>query len=279
MAQSLQSNKPWDIRLENLSVGYGERVVLEQLNAVIPAGQITVVLGESGCGKSTLLRHIIGLDRPMNGRILHGGEDLFALPPARFRRVRRRFGVLFQDGALLGSLTLAENVSLPLVEHTTLPKALSRRAAMRCLGLVGLENFGDFFPSELSGGMKKRGGLARAIVTEPPVLFCDEPTSGLDPINAAQMDHLLLDMKACYPHMTLVVVTHDMASVARIADYVLVLRQGRLLFSGSVPELEACDDVYLRCFLGREVEEGTTRERLQAVDGEVRAALDAWLSE
>ena len=116
----------WDIRLEHLRVGYGSRVVLDDINAVLPGGKITVILGESGCGKSTLLRHVIGLSRPMQGHILYGGQDLFALPERQFRRVRRRFGVLFQDGALLGSLTLAENVGLPLHEHTRLPKATIR---------------------------------------------------------------------------------------------------------------------------------------------------------
>jgi phospholipid/cholesterol/gamma-HCH transport system ATP-binding protein len=151
----------WDIRLEHLRVGYGSRVVLDDINAVLPGGKITVILGESGCGKSTLLRHVIGLSRPMQGHILYGGQDLFALPERQFRRVRRRFGVLFQDGALLGSLTLAENVGLPLHEHTRLPKATIRSTVLRILDLVGLAEFADYYPNELSGGMKKRGGLAR----------------------------------------------------------------------------------------------------------------------
>lgn len=272
---TIQHN-PWDIRLENLSAGYGDRVILDGLNAVLPAGGITVVLGESGCGKSTLLRHIIGLQRPLAGRILYGGQDLFTLPATRFRRVRRRFGVLFQDGALLGSLTLAENVSLPLSEHTSLPKATIRAAALRTLALVGLETFADYYPNELSGGMKKRGGLARAIVTEPPILFCDEPTSGLDPINAAQMDQLLLDMKARYPHMTLVVVSHDLASVRRIADHVVMIRSGRVAFSGCPKELEVSHDEYLRRFMDRTPEGG---ERLgdTETDPAVRQALNDWL--
>ncbi len=276
MAENIHNTKPWDICLDNLSVGYGERVVLSNLNACIPGGQITMILGESGCGKSTLLRHIIGLNRPIEGRILHGGEDLFALPLRHFRRIRRRFGVLFQDGALLGSLSLAENVGLPLHEHTKLDKDLLQEAVGRCLRLVGLEDFGSFFPGELSGGMKKRGGLARAIVTEPPVLFCDEPTSGLDPINAAQMDELLLQMKARYPHMSIVVVTHDMASVRKIADYVLVLREGRLVFSGTVTELEETKDAYLQGFLLRQTAEEQQSD-LSAVHPDVRAALEAWL--
>ena len=190
--------------------------------------------------------------------------------------MRRRFGVLFQDGALLGSLTLAENVGLPLAEHTRLPKATIRKTVLRILELVGLAEFADYYPNELSGGMKKRGGLARAIVTEPPLLFCDEPTSGLDPINSAQMDQLLLDMRKSYPEMTMIVVSHDLASVARVADHVLVLREGRVIFSGSHAELEASSDDYLRRFMDRKAEETASRVAATA-DPEVRAALDAWL--
>ncbi len=272
-----QTQSAWDIHLEHLCVGYGDRVVLDDVSAVLPGGGITVMLGESGCGKTTLLRHIIGLSRPMSGRILYGGLDLFALPPTQFRRVRRRFGVLFQDGALLGSLTLAQNVSLPLSEHTDLPDDVIREAALRTLRLVGLEDFADFFPNQLSGGMRKRGGLARAIVTEPPVLFCDEPTSGLDPINSAQMDQLLLDMKARYPDMTIVVVSHDLESVARIADHVLMLEKGGVVFSGTHAELQASDDPYLRGFMDRRAEKDAHRMATAPVDPRVREALDAWL--
>lgn len=277
MAQSMtNAQEAWDIRLDDLRAGYGERVILDNINAVFPAGRISVLLGESGCGKSTLLRHIIGLQRPMLGRILYGGQDLFALAPIRFRRVRRRFGVLFQDGALLGSLTLAENVGLPLSEHTNLAPDVIRSTVLRTLSLVGLGEFADYYPNELSGGMRKRGGLARAIVTEPPVLFCDEPTSGLDPINSAQMDQLLLDMKTRYPHMTLVVVTHDLASMERIADHVIVLREGSVTFSGSLQALKGSQDPYLRRFMDRKAE---PEQRLLDTghDPEVRAALQDWL--
>lgn len=270
-------HSPWDIHLEHLRVGYGNRVILDDINAVIPGGKITLILGESGGGKSTLLRHVIGLSRPMQGRILYGGEDLFALPMSQFRRVRRRFGVLFQDGALLGSLTLAQNVGLPLSEHTELSPDIVRKTVLRTLDLVGLAEFADYYPNELSGGMKKRGGLARAIVTEPPVLFCDEPTSGLDPINSAQMDQLLLDMRTSYPDMTLIVVSHDLASVTRIAEYVMVLRDGRLVFSGTYPELEQAKDPYLRRFMDRKPEEKASRVAASPTDPAVRAALDAWL--
>ncbi|MDR0465891.1 MAG: ATP-binding cassette domain-containing protein, partial [Deltaproteobacteria bacterium] len=151
----------WDVRLEDMRVGYGSTVVLSGINARFPAGKISVILGGSGCGKSTLLRHIAGLSRPMAGKTLIGGQDLFALPSKEFRRLRRRMGMLFQDGALLGALTLAQNVALPLVEHTSLSPKVIDAAALRCLTLVGLRDFGDYFPAQLSGGMRKRAGLAR----------------------------------------------------------------------------------------------------------------------
>ena len=144
----------WDIRLEHLYLGYENKAILHNINTVIPGGKITFVLGESGCGKSTLLRHIIGLAKPISGKILYGGQDLFSLPTKQFRSIRRRFGVLFQDGALLGALTLAENVGLPLSENTNLPPTIIRETVIRTLSLVGLEKFADFFPNELSGGMK-----------------------------------------------------------------------------------------------------------------------------
>ena len=271
------THNAWDIELESLTLGYGRSVVLNNIQAVLPGGRITVILGESGCGKSTLLRHVIGLAKPMDGRILYGGKDLFALPYRLFRRARRRFGVLFQDGALLGSLTLAENVGLVLSENTSLSPQLIRKTVLQTLQLVGLEDFADFYPNQLSGGMRKRGGLARAIVTEPPVLFCDEPTSGLDPINAAQMDQLLLDMKAKFPEMTMVVVTHDMASVEQIADHVLVLREGRLVFTGTAEQLAQTQDTYLQSFVRRSTRE--EERSYQAPDPLVREALQAWLEQ
>lgn len=269
------AHKPWDIGLEDLTLGYGSHVVLENIQATLPGGQISVILGESGCGKSTLLRHVIGLAKPMSGRILYGSKDLFSLPYQQFRRARRRFGVLFQDGALLGSLTLAENVGLVFSENTSLSPALIRKTVLQTLDLVGLADFADFYPNQLSGGMRKRGGLARAIVTEPPVLFCDEPTSGLDPINAAQMDQLLLEMKAKFPDMTIVVVTHDMASVQKIADHVMVLRQGHLIFSGIREALASSQDPYLLSFVTRSTRE--EERTYHAPDLQVREALQTWL--
>ena len=272
----------WNIELQDLRLGYGDTVVLENVTATLPGGRISVILGASGGGKSTLLRHIIGLARPFGGKILLGGRDVFALPAREFRMVRRRMGVLFQDGALLGSLTVGENVALPLTEHTRLDPALVREIVLHKLALVGLADFADYYPSELSGGMRKRAGLARAMVTDPPILLCDEPTSGLDPISAAQMDELLLDMKARFPGMTIISVSHDMASVKNIADHVLVLHNKTIGYAGDLAGLENSTDPYLRLFLDRKAARGTARDdpRL-SLSEETRKimhqSLDTWL--
>ncbi len=266
------------ITLQDCSIGYGDHVVVRRINAHMPQGKITAILGGSGSGKSTLLRHLVGLSRPSEGKILVGETDIFALSSKEFRRMRRRMGILFQDGALLGALTLLDNVALPLTEHTHLSRAQIEQAAMRTLRLVGLEEFPHFYPSQLSGGMRKRAGLARAIITDPPVLFCDEPTSGLDPITAAQMDDLLLSMKKTFPHMTMVVVSHDLSSLERIADHVLVLHEGELAFCGAWQELKATEDGYLQSFLARKAEP-MAHGHFEEQDPAVQAALQAWMQE
>lgn len=266
----------WEISFKDLTVGYGSHVVLKDINATLPAGKVSVILGGSGCGKSTLLRHIVGLQKPMRGHILIGGQDICQLPRHDARRLRRRMGVLFQDGALLGALSLAENVALPLSQHLRLSRQLLRQAALRVLGMVGLAEFADYFPNQLSGGMRKRAGLARAIIADPLILLCDEPTSGLDPITAARMDDLLLSMHREYADMTLVVVSHDLASLRRIADYALVLGEGRALFAGSLAELEASNDPYLVQFLHRDPgPENFIRQEPR--NPEIARALERWL--
>ncbi len=276
---SLQPNTdnppaPWNIELDGLCLGYGDTVVLEEVSDILPAGEISVILGGSGCGKSTLLRHILGLNRPFKGRIRLGGKDLFALSPKEFRKVRRRMGVLFQDGALLGSLTLAQNVGLPLFEHTNLPQRLIDEVVDYNLSLVGLEKFRDYFPNELSGGMRKRAGLARAMVMNPPLLLCDEPTSGLDPINSAQMDHLLLNLKRNFSYMTIVVVSHDLSSMQKIADHVLLLNRGRVAFAGSKADVWKSEDAYVKDFLERKEPLETHTHTLSA---EASRALQRWI--
>ncbi len=271
----------WNIELDNLRLGYGETVVLENVTAILPGGRISVILGGSGGGKSTLLRHIIGLSRPMAGRIILGGRDIFSLPHKEFRRIRRRMGVLFQDGALLGSLTVGENVGLPLKEHTHLSPSIVREIVLHKLALVGLADFADYYPTELSGGMRKRAGLARAMVTDPPILLCDEPTSGLDPISAAQMDELLLAMKERFPDMTIVSVSHDMSSVKAIADHVIVLYNKTIAYSGDLAGLQNTQDPYLRQFLERksmrrEEHEDPRISLSDATRAAMHEALDSW---
>ncbi len=267
------------ISFEDCTIGYGKHVVVEKINAHIPQGKITVILGGSGSGKSTLLRHMVGLSTPISGKILFDNTDFFALPTQEFRRMRRRMGMLFQDGALLGALTLLDNVALPLQEHTKLSKESIHKAAMRSLSLVGLDAFGHLYPGQLSGGMRKRAGLARAMITEPPFLFCDEPTSGLDPITAAQMDQMLLSMKKTFPQMTLVVVSHDLQSIECIADHILVLHEKKLAFSGTYAELQGSNDAYLQDFLARNVtlSEEKGMGNFEEQDEEVHAALLTWM--
>lgn len=255
----------WDIKFTDLTIGYGNTVVLENINATLPAGKISVILGGSGCGKSTLLRHIIGLSRPMSGSINVGGVNMCTAPQKEFRSVKRHMGVLFQDGALLGSLTVGENVGLSLKEHTRLSTEEIREIAIHNLSLVGLSDVVDYYPAELSGGMRKRVGLARALVTTPPILLCDEPTSGLDPISAAQMDELLLTMKEHFPEMTIVIVSHDLSSLKVVADHVLVLNDRKDIFSGSLTELESSGNPYLRRFLDRKASDSKDSKKEKSI--------------
>jgi phospholipid/cholesterol/gamma-HCH transport system ATP-binding protein len=240
-----------DIVLEHVSVGYGDRVVLHDVHTVLPGGRVSVILGGSGCGKSTLLRNILGLVPLQSGRIVLGGKDLSRLSDPERLEVRRHLGVLFQDGALLGSLRLGENIALPLREHTELTDSLIEEVVRMKLKLVGLADFMDYFPSELSGGMRKRAGLARGMALDPAVLLCDEPTSGLDPITSADMDQLILELRATF-EMTIVVVTHDLESLFAIADHVVVLNKGEMLFQGTLEALTRCPDPFITQFLERQ---------------------------
>lgn len=239
-----------EISLDQVSLGYGERTVLSGITSLIPKGSVTVILGGSGGGKSTLLKCILGLLPPTSGRILLGDSDLYALDQSEMREIRKRMGVLFQDGALLGSLPLGENIALPLREHTPLDEELIETVVRMKLSLVGLDAFMDFFPNQLSGGMRKRAGLARALALDPRVLLCDEPTSGLDPITAAELDQLILELKDAFG-MTVVVVSHDLQSVFTIAENVLVLNKGSAIFQGRPEELRESSDPFLNQFLSR----------------------------
>jgi phospholipid/cholesterol/gamma-HCH transport system ATP-binding protein len=250
-----KTHEPPEIRLEDVELGYGGQEVLRGITAVLPKGEISVILGGSGGGKSTLLKSIMGLLQPSKGHIHLGDSDLYVLENSEMRMIRKRMGVLFQDGALLGSLPLGENVALPLREHTRLDEGLTETIVRMKLKLVGLEAFMDYFPNQLSGGMRKRAGLARALAMDPRVLLCDEPTSGLDPITAADLDQLILELKAAF-NMTIVVVSHDLQSVFTIADHVVVLNEGKTVFQGIPENLRHSQDPFLRKFLSRQPTRG-----------------------
>ncbi len=223
------------IRVENLVGGYGERVILQNVSFDVFEGEILVILGTSGCGKTTLLKHLIGLLEPFSGQIELLGKDLKRLTEKEAFVLKRRIGVLFQNGALLNSMSVADNVAIPLEQHTNLKPDLIRRLVLLKLKLVGLAQVGHLLPSELSGGMRKRAALARAIALDPPLLFADEPAAGLDPVTAAALDRLLLDIRRLLG-MTLVVVTHELVSIKRIADRILFLDKGKVAFWGTLPQ-------------------------------------------
>jgi len=210
------------IEVFDLSVSYRETEVLKEVTFQVLPGEIFVVLGESGCGKTTLLRHMIGLREPQGGTVFFAGENFYRMKWKKREKLMKKFGVLFQSGALLGSLTLGENVALPLVENTKLSKKMIFEIVRLKLSLVGLEDKAHLYPAELSGGMKKRGGLARAMVLDPQILFFDEPSAGLDPVTQVELDELILNINGNLG-TTIVVVTHELQSIFKIAGRCIML--------------------------------------------------------
>ena len=205
------------IEIHDLTMAYGSFVVMRDINAKIRAGEIFVIMGGSGCGKSTLLKHMVGLKEPARGDVLYDGQSFWHSSEAERQETLRRFGVLFQSGALWSSMTLAENVALPLGEYTQLsPKEIAEIVRLK-LSLVGLKGFEDYYPSEISGGMRKRAGLARAMALDPEILFFDEPSAGLDPISSRRLDDLILELRDSLGS-TVVVVSHELQSIFTIAD-------------------------------------------------------------
>ena len=205
------------IVVKDVDMGYGSFILMKNLNFTVNRGDIFIIMGGSGCGKSTLLKLLVGLKEPLRGQILYGETSFWEADPTEQERLMRRFGILYQSGALWSSMTLAENVALPLEQYTDLNRAQIRDMVSLKLALVGLAGFEDFYPSEISGGMRKRAGLARAMAMDPDILFFDEPSAGLDPVSARLLDDLILELRASLG-TTFVVVTHELASIFAIAN-------------------------------------------------------------
>jgi phospholipid/cholesterol/gamma-HCH transport system ATP-binding protein len=238
------------ISAQNVVVSYDGRRVLDGVNLDIVRGETMVLLGGSGSGKSTLLRQMIGLERPQSGRILIDGVDLSTCTPRELKKVRRSIGVTFQNSALFNSMSLEDNVALPLREHTQLAESTIKLMTWMKLAVVGLADFGKSSPQALSGGMKKRAAVARALSLDPEILVFDEPSAGLDPIVAAELDELILGLKRAF-NMTVVVVTHEMPSAFRIADRMAMLYKGSLIAVGTKEELQNSSHPRIRQFFDR----------------------------
>src|SRR5436309_3450096 len=233
----MSPNADAHIRVHGLTMAYGSFVLMRDLTFEVRRGAVFVVMGGSGSGKSTLLRHLIGLNEPAAGEIFYGEDSFTRAAPEARERMLRRFGVLYQSGALFSSLTLAENVGLPLGEYTGLSPAEIREVAALKLALVGLRGFEDYYPSQISGGMQKRAGLARAIALDPDILFFDEPSAGLDPVSSRRLDDLILELRQSLG-ATVVVETHDLASIFAIADDSVFLDADSRTVSASGPPRE-----------------------------------------
>ncbi|HNR31610.1 MAG TPA: ABC transporter ATP-binding protein [Candidatus Hydrogenedentes bacterium] len=238
------------IEVENLVTHYGEKKILDGVSFAVPAGEISLVIGGSGCGKTTLLKHMCGLLKPTAGRIIHDGRDIAVLDEDEMARMQRDIGIAFQSSGLLNSMTVGDNVALPLREYGTCDKRLINAIVRMKLSLVGLAGAEDLMPDELSGGMRKRAGLARAIALDPPLVYFDEPSAGLDPIMASGLDEVILKLKRVLG-ITFVIVTHELQSIRKIADRILMLDEGRAVFSGTLEDVERTDVERVRQFFER----------------------------
>jgi phospholipid/cholesterol/gamma-HCH transport system ATP-binding protein len=247
------------ISLRDLRVSYGEREILHGVSFDVMRGETLVILGGSGSGKSTLLRTLVGLEKPTSGEIRLKGKNIAAIPAAEMDEIRKKIGMSFQGGALFGSMTVGENVALPLREHTKLEDSTIKVILRLKLEQVGLSGFENYMPSQLSGGMKKRAAVARALAMDPEILFFDEPSAGLDPIIAAGVDQLILELKKAF-HMTIIVVTHELASAFLIADRMVLIDKGNVVAIGPTEELRTSTHPRVRQFLDRIAEPEVAQE-------------------
>jgi phospholipid/cholesterol/gamma-HCH transport system ATP-binding protein len=238
------------ISVADLRVSYGEREILHGISFDVQRGETLVILGGSGSGKSTLLRTLVGLERPTGGEVWIKGVNIAQASAQELDEIRKKMGVSFQGGALFGSMTVGDNVALPLREHTHLEESTIEIMVRIKLEQVGLASFEDFMPSQLSGGMQKRAAVARALAMDPDILFFDEPSAGLDPIIAAGIDQLILELKKAYA-ISMVVVTHELASAFLIADRMILIDRGNIIAAGTKEELAASSDARVRQFLDR----------------------------
>ncbi len=245
-----QANVDAVISVQDLVVRFGPKTILSGVNLDVRHGETMVIMGGSGSGKSTLLRRIIGLDKPTSGRIYVKGVDITTCSEKQLNEIRRIMGVSFQSAALFNSMTLAENVALPLREHTKLAEPTIQLMTRMKLEQVGLGDAEGLYPAQLSGGMRKRASVARAVAMDPEILLFDEPSAGLDPIIAAEIDSLIIEFKSAFK-MTIVVVTHELASAFLIADRMCMLRHGKILAVGTADEMRHSDNPRIRQFLDR----------------------------
>ena len=236
------------IDIQQVSKSFNSHTVLDRVTLTIKTGKTMVIIGRSGCGKSVLLKHMIGLMKPDDGTVLVNGTDITHLTGAALDEIRMKFGMLFQGAALFDSMTAYENVAFPLEEHTTMSREAIRQRVHECLGLVGLEGVDDHYPSELSGGMRKRVGLARALAINPSIILYDEPTTGIDPIMGDIINDLIIALRDRLK-VTSVVVTHDMRSAYKVADHIAMLYNGGIVEAGTPEEIRNSQNPIVRQFI------------------------------
>ncbi len=247
------NNSTTIIEVRNLVTHYGDTLILEDISLDVHEGQIFVIIGGSGCGKTTLLKHMAGLIQPTSGQIRYSGTDITTMDEDEMSEIQRNIGIAFQSGALFNSLTVGENVALPMREYTDMKDDLIEAMVLLKLSLVGLSAAKDLLPAQLSGGMKKRAGLARAIALDPPIVYFDEPSAGLDPIMASGLDDLILKLKELLG-ITFIIVTHELESIKKIADHILMLDEGKVVFRGTVEEAQQSSSERVQNFFQRKAD-------------------------